>query len=113
MRVVENGVLKRTFWPKWYKVTGEWRKLHNVEHNYLYVSPNTFRVIKTRRMRRTGHVASMEERKVAFKVLVGKPEGKRPFGRLRHRWEDNVKMDLQEVGCGGMNRIDLAQDRDR
>jgi len=64
-------------------------------------------------MRWTGHVAHMGDRRGIFGVLVGKPEGKRPLGRPRHRWEDNIKMDLQEVGCGGMDGIKLAQDRDR
>jgi len=69
-------------------------------------------VIKSRRMRRTGHVALMGERRGVFRVLVGKPEGKRPFGRPRLRWEDNIKIYLQEVGCGGIDWMDLAQDRD-
>jgi len=94
-------VLRRIFGPKRDEVTGEWRKLHNEELNDLYCSPNIARVIKSRRMRWAGHVARM-----------GKPEGKRPFGRPRRRWEDNIKMDLQEVGCGGMDWIELAEDRD-
>jgi len=94
-------------------VTGEWRKPHNEELNDLYSSPKTFRVIKSRRMRGAGHVASIEERRGVYRFLVGKPEGKRPLWRPRRRWEDNIKMDLQKVGCGGMDWIDLAQDRDR
>jgi len=76
-------------------------------------SPNIVWVIKPRRMRWAGHVACMGERRGAYRVFVGKPEGKRPLGRPRHRWEDNIKMNLQEVGCGGMDWIELAQDRDR
>jgi len=94
-------------------VTEEWRKLHNEEHNDLCCSPNIVRLIKSRRMRWAGHVACMGERRDVCKVLVGKTEGKRPLGRPRRRWEDNIKMDLQEVGCGGMEWIELAQDRDR
>ena len=81
-------------------VTGEWRRLHNEELNDLYSSPNTVRVIKSRRMRWAGHVARMGEEKGVYRVLVGKPEGKRPLGRPRRRWVDNIRMDLQEVGCG-------------
>ena len=77
------------------------------------VFPNIFWVIKSRKIRWTGHVARMGDRKRVFRVLVGKPEGKRPLGKPKLRWEDNIKMDLQEVGCGGMDRIDLAQDRDK
>ena len=84
------------------------------ELNDLYCSPNIFRVIKSRRIRWVGHVERIggDERRV-YRVLFGKPEGKRPLGRPRHKWEDNIKMDLQEVGCGGMDWIELAQDRDR
>jgi len=93
-------------------VTGEWRKLHNVELNDLYCSPNIVRVIKSRGMWLAGHVARMGERRDVYRVLVGKPEGKTPFGRPRRRWEDNIKMDLEEVGCGVMDWIDLAEDRE-
>ena len=85
----------------------------NDELNNQYSSPNIVRVIKTRRMRWAGHVARMGERRGVYRVLVGKHEGKRPLGRPRRRWEDNIKMDLQEVGFGGMDWIELAQDRDR
>ena len=95
------------------EVTGEWRKLHNEELNDLYCSPNVVRVVKLRRMRWAGHVACMGERRGVYRVLVGKPEGKRPLGRPRCRWEDNIKMDLQELEFGGMDWIELAQDRDR
>jgi hypothetical protein len=111
--VFENGVLKRIFGPKRNEVTGEWRKLHNEELNDLYSSPNIVRMIKLRRMRWEEHVACMGESRVVYGVLVGKPEGKRPLVKPRRRWEDNIKMDLQEVGCGGVDWIDLAQDRDR
>jgi len=92
---------------------GEWRRLHNEELNDLYCSPNIVRVIKSRRMRWFGHVARMGEEWEVYRVLVGKPEGKRPLGRPRLRWVDNIRMDLQEVGCGYMDCIGLAQDRDR
>ena len=96
LRVFENRVLRRIFGPKRDKVTREWRKLHNEELNDLYSSRNIVRVIKTR-MRWAGHVACMRERRGIYRVLVGKPEGKRPLGRPRRRW-DNNKMDLREVG---------------
>ena len=108
LRVFENRVLRRVFGPKRNEVTGEWRKLHNKELNV-----NIVRVIKSRRMRWAGHVARMGERRGVYRVLVGKPEGKRLLGRPRRRWVDNIKMDLQEVGYGGMDWIELAQDRDR
>jgi hypothetical protein len=103
----------RIFGPKRDEVTGEWRKLHKDELNDLYSSPTIVWVIKSRRMRWAGHVVRMGERRGAYRVLVGKPEGKRPLGSPRHRWEDKSKMDLQEVGDGGMDWIELAQDRDR
>jgi len=88
--VFENRVLRRIFGPKRYEVTGEKWKLHNVELNDLYYSPRIVRVIKSRRMRWAGHVDCMGERKSAYRVLVGNPEGKRPLGRPRSRWEDNI-----------------------
>jgi hypothetical protein len=99
MRVFENGVLRRIFGPKRDEVTREWRKLHNVELNDLYYSPNIVWVIQSRRMRWVGHAECMGEVYTGF--LVGKPEGYRPLGRSRGRWEDSIKMDIQEVGCGG------------
>ena len=108
----ENRVLRKVFGPKRDEVTGEWRKLHNEELNDLYL-PIIVRVVKSRRMRWAGHVARMGEDRGVQKVLVGKPEGKRSLGRPRHRWEDNIKMDLQEVGGGRGNWMELAQDRDR
>jgi hypothetical protein len=95
------------------EVTGEWRRLHNKEIYALYCSPNIIRVIKSRRLRLAGHVACMSERRGAYRALVGKLEGMRPLGRTRRRWEDNIKMHLPEVGWGGIDWIDVAQDRDR
>jgi len=92
---------------------GEWRRLHNEELNDLYTSPNIVRVIKSRRMRCAGHVARKGEERGAYRVLVGKPEGKRRLGRPRCGWVDNIRMDLQEVGCGYVDWFGLAQDRDR
>ena len=113
MRVFENRVLRRTFGPKRDEVTGEWRKLHEEELNNLYSSPNIVRVIKSRRIRWAGHVVHMGEGRGVYRVLVGKPEGRRPLGRPRRRWEDNMRTDLREVGCGCVDWMDLAQDRDR
>jgi hypothetical protein len=100
LRVFENRVLRRIFGHKRDGVTDEWRRLHNEELNDLYSSPNVIRVIKSRRMRWTGHVARMGEGRGAYRILVGRPEGRRPIGKPRRRWEDNIKMDLQEVGWG-------------
>ena len=91
-------MLRRTFGSKRDEVIREWRKLHNKELNDLYCSPNIVQLIKLRKMRWAGHVAHMGERRGVYRVLVGKLEGKRPLGRPRHRWEDNIKMDLQEMG---------------
>jgi len=106
-------VLRRIFGPRRDEVTGEWRILHNEELNDLYSSPSIVRVIQSRRMRWAGHVAHMGEERGVYSVLVGKPEGRRPWGRPRHRWVDNIRMDLHEVGCGYMDWIGLSQDRDR
>jgi len=113
LRVFEKMVLRRIFGPRRDEVKGEWKRLHNEELNDLYFSPNIVRVIKSRRMRWTGHVARMGEERGLYRVLVGKPEGKRPLGRPRRRWVDNIRMNLQEVECGYMDWIGLAQDRDR
>jgi hypothetical protein len=111
--VFENRVLRRVFGPKRDEVTVEWRELHNEELNGLYSLPNIVRVVKSRRMRWEGHVARMGEERGVHRVLVGKPEGKWPLGRPRRIWEDNIKMDVQEVGGGRGDWMELAQDRDR
>ena len=108
----ENMVLRRIFGPRRDEVTGEWRRLHNEELNDLYSSPNIVLVIKSIIMRWAGHVARMCELRGVYRVLEGKPEGKRPLGRPRRRWADTIRMDLQEVGCGYVDWIGLAQDRD-
>jgi len=115
LRVFENMVLRRIFGPSRDEVTGEWRRLHNEELNDLYSSPNIVRVIKSRRMRWAGYVARMSEERGVYRVLVGKPEGKKPLGRPRprRRWVDNNRTDLQKVRCGYMDWIGLAQDTDR
>jgi len=112
LRAFENMVL-RISGPRRDEVTGEWRILLNEELNDLYSSPNIVRVIKSRRIRWAGHMAHMGEERGVYRVLVGKQEGKRPLGRPRRRWVDNIRMDLPEVGCGYMDRIGLVQDRDR
>jgi len=111
--VFENMVLRRIFGPRRDEITGEWRRLHNEELNDLYCSPNIVRVIKSRRMRLAEHVARMGEERGVYRVLVGKLEGRRPLGRPRRGWVDNIRMDLQEMGCRYMDWIGLAQDRDR
>jgi hypothetical protein len=108
LRVFENRVLRRIFGPKRDEETGEWRRIHNEELNDLYSSPNIIWAIKSRRMRWAGHVARVWEKRGAYRILVGRPEGRRPLGRPRRRWEDNIKMDLREVGWVGMNWIELA-----
>jgi hypothetical protein len=111
--VFENRVLRRIFGPKRDEVTGEWRKLHNEELHNMYSPPDIIRQVKSRRMRWAGHVARMGEERKVYKILVGKPEGKRPLERPRRRREDGTRMDLRETGLGGVDWIRLTQDRDR
>jgi len=104
-------VLRRVFWPKRDEVTEEWRKLHNEELRDLYSLPKIVRFVKSGIIRLAGHVARMGEGRGVHRILMGKPEGKRPLGRPIRRWEDNIKMDLQEVGGGG-DCMELSQNRD-
>jgi len=113
LRVFENMVFRRIFIPRRDEVTGECRRLCNDELNDLYCSPNIVRVIKSRRMRWAGHVAHIGEEREVYRVLVGKPEGKRPLWRPRRRWGHNIRMHFQEVRCGYVDWIGMAQDRDR
>jgi hypothetical protein len=113
LRVFENSVLRMTFVPKRDKVRGEWRRLHNKELYALYSSPNIIQVIKSRRLRWVGYVTCMGKSSGAYRVLVGKPEGRRLLGRSTHRWVDNNKMNLRDVGWEGVDWIRLAQDRKR
>ncbi|KAJ4427803.1 hypothetical protein ANN_25456, partial [Periplaneta americana] len=113
LRVLENKVLRKIFGAKRDEVTGEWRKLHNAELHPLYSSPDIIRNIKSRRLRWAGHVARMGESRNAYRMLAGRPEGKKPLGGPRRRWEDNIKMYLREVGYDDRDWINLAQDRDR
>ena len=111
LRVFENRVLRRIFGPERDEVTGEWRRLNNEELYAVYSSTNIIRVINSRRLRWAGHVARRGERRGAYRALVGKPEGMRPLGKPRRRWEGNIKIDLQEVEWR-IDWIDVAQDRD-
>jgi hypothetical protein len=113
LRVFQNRVLRTIFGSRRDEVIGDWRKLRNEELCNLYSLPNIMRMMKLRRMRWAGHVARMGETRNAYRLLVGKPEGKRPLGRPRRRWVDNIKMDLGEIGWDGMDWIELAQDRDQ
>jgi hypothetical protein len=113
LRVLENRVLRRIFGSKRDEVTGEWRNLHNEELHILYSSPDIIRQIKSRRMRWAGHVARMGEERNVYRVLMGRPEVKRPLERQRRRREDGIRMDLRETGWGSVDWIQLAQDRDR
>jgi hypothetical protein len=109
LRVSENRVLRRIFGPK-RKEDECWRKLHYDELQRLFSSPNIVRVIKSRRMWWARHVARMGEGRGVYRALVVRPEGKRPVGKHRRRWEDNIKLDLMEIGIDGANWIQLAQD---
>jgi hypothetical protein len=104
LRVFENRVLRKIFGPK-REEDRSWRKLHNDGLHSLYSWPNIVRVITSRRMRWAEHVARMGEGRGVYRVLVGRPEGKRPLGRPGRRWEDNIKMDLREIGIDGANWI--------
>jgi hypothetical protein len=110
LKVFENRMLRRISGPK-REANGSQRKLHNDEFHRLYCSMNIVRVIKSRRMRWAGHMACVEEGRGVYTVLIGRSEGKRPLGRHRCRWEDNIKMDLREIGIDGANWIQLAQER--
>jgi PAS domain-containing protein len=109
--VFENRVLRRIFGPKRDEVTGEWRKLHNEELHDLYSSPSIIGIIKSRRMRWAGLAARMGEKRNAYRLLVRKPDGRRPLGRSRRRWVDNIRMDLGEVGWSNADWIGVVQDR--
>jgi hypothetical protein len=111
--VFENRVPRGIFGPKRDEVIRGWRKLLNEELHNLYCSPSINRIIKSRRRRWAGRVAHMEKKRNAYRMLARMPEEKRPVGRPRHRWEDNIKMDVREIGWGGMDWIDLAEDRDQ
>jgi hypothetical protein len=113
LRVFENRVLRRIFGPKRFEVTGDVRKLHNEELYNLYSSPDIIRINKSRSMRWAGYVARMAEKRNVYRILVGKPEGKRPLRRPRLRWVDNIRIDLREIGWDGMDWIDLDQDMDQ
>jgi hypothetical protein len=109
--VFENKLLRRIFGPKRNGVTGGWRKLHNEELHNLYSSPSTIRIIKSRRMTWAGNVVQMGEKRNVYRLMVGKPEGKRPLGRPRRRWIDNIKILLLEIGVSVVDWNGLAQDR--
>jgi hypothetical protein len=113
LRIFEDRLLRRIFEPKRDEVTGDWRKLHNGELRNLCSSPSIIRMNKSRRMRWAGYVARMGEKRNTYRILVEKPEGKRPLGRPRSRWVDNTEMDLREIGWGGLDCIILDQDRDQ
>jgi hypothetical protein len=113
LKVFENRMWRRIFGPKRDGVTGGWRKLHKEELHNLYCSPSIIRIINSRSMRWAGHVARMGEKREVYRLLVGKSEGKRPLGRPRRRWIDNIKVDLLEIEFGGVDWVGLAQDRYR
>jgi hypothetical protein len=109
--VFENRVLKRIFGPKRDGVTGGWRKLQNEDLHNLHSSPSIIRIIRSRRMRWAGNIACMAEKRIAYRILVGKPEGKRALGRPRRTWDDNIKVNLRSIGWGHMDWFDPVQDR--
>jgi hypothetical protein len=109
--VFENRVLRRIFGPRRDEVTRTWKKLHNEELRELYPSPSIIRMITSRSMRWAGHVTRIGKKRNAYSLLVGKPDGKKPLGRPRRRWVDNIRMDLGEIEWGGMDWIGLAQNR--
>jgi hypothetical protein len=111
--VFENRVLMRIFGSKRDEVTGEWTKLHNEELHHFYSSPSIIRIMKARRMRWAGHVARIRDKRNAYRLLVGKPEGRRRLERSRHRWLGKIRMDLVQVGWGDVDWIRLVQDRER
>jgi hypothetical protein len=108
LRVFENRVLRRIFGSKRDRVTGGWRKLYNEELHNLYSSPSIIRIIKSRWMRWVGHVARMGEKRNVYRLLVGKPEGKRPLGRPRRMWIDNIKMGLLEIGFSAVDWLRIG-----
>jgi hypothetical protein len=112
LKVFENRVLRKIFWPKRDGIGRGWRKLCNEELHSLYSLPSIIRVIKSREMRWAGHVARVGRKRNAYRMLVGKPEGKRPLGRPKRRWDNSIRIDLRGIGWGGMDWIDLAEDRD-
>jgi hypothetical protein len=107
-RVFENRIMRRIFGPK-SNENGEWRRVRSVEFHDLYRSPT--RVRKSKILRWAGHLARFKESRSAFKVLIGKPTGKRPSGKPRRRWEDNIRMDLKEMGISTRNWVDSSHDR--
>jgi hypothetical protein len=113
LKVSENRVLRRIFGPKRNEIIVSWRKLHGEELHNLHSLTNIIRIIKSRKMRLAGHIARIGEMRNTYRILKGKPEGKRPLGKPRSGWEGNIKMDLGERIWGGMNWIDLAQDKDQ
>jgi hypothetical protein len=113
LRMLEKRVLRRIFGPKRNEMRRSWKNLHNEELHNLYSSPSVIIMLKSRRMRWAGHVARKEKKRKVYRISVGKPEGARPLGRPRCRWEDNIKMDLREIEWRGMDWIDLARDKNQ
>jgi len=107
----ENKVLRKKYRPKWDEMTGEWRRLHNEKLHGLYDSTDIIKIMKSRRLWCAGHVARMGGKRSLYSILVGRPARRRPLGRLRRRWEDNIRRDLREVGVRDENWLDIAQNR--